>query len=178
MRSKLGINMEHSAMVFAHSMHYNQKRKYSGEPYINHPKSVVKLLDLADNVSSEMIQAAWLHDVVEDCGVELKLIAKVFGDKVAKLVDELTDVSIGVAGNRAYRKQLDLEHTAKASPEAKTIKLADLIDNSYSIRERDSKFAKTYMLEKIRLLEVLQEGDARLYNLAKNIVEDYRSKER
>ena len=48
---------------------------------------------------------------------------------------------------------------AKASPRAKTIKLADLISNSVDIRANDPDFAKVYMSEKLLLLSVLQEGD-------------------
>lgn len=54
----------------------------------------------------------------------------------------------------------------KASPAAKTIKLADLIDNTRSIVERDPKFAQIYLAEKALLLEVLREGDATLWAMA------------
>ena len=47
---------------------------------------------------------------------------------MAYLVDCLTDVSKPSDGNRAVRKEIDRQHLAKASPKAKTIKLADLID--------------------------------------------------
>jgi hypothetical protein len=79
----------------------------------------------------------------------------------------LTDVSRPEDGNRAARKAIDLAHTAKASPAAKTIKLADLIDNTRSIVERDPDFAKVYLQEKARLLEVLQEGDPTLMAMAR-----------
>jgi hypothetical protein len=58
---------------------------------------------------------------------------------------------------------------------AKTIKLADLIDNSLDIQKHDPNFAKVYMQEKKALLEVLREGDATLYARAKKIVDDYYS---
>ena len=67
---------------------------------------------------------------------------------MAELVDDLTDVSKPQDGNRATRKELDRQHTAKASPDAKTIKLADLISNSRSIMKDDPNFAKVYMKEK------------------------------
>ena len=60
--------------------------------------------------------------------------------------------------------------------EAKTIKLADLIDNSKSILEYDPKFAKVYMAEKKLLLEVLEDGDKSLWLLAHKIVHDYEVK--
>jgi (p)ppGpp synthase/HD superfamily hydrolase len=169
MRTGIGIDMEESARIFATAAHYGQKRKYTNEPYINHPAEVVKILKtLVDDrtVTSEMIQAAWLHDVVEDTSITIDIILKVFGTEVAILVEMLTDKSSKADGNRAARKQIDLEHTALASPDAQTIKLADLIDNSKSIIERDPEFAKVYLQEKKALLEVLKEGDQRLWRIA------------
>jgi len=171
MRRNLGIDMEDAAMRFAMSMHFNQKRKYTGEQYIVHPAEVVEIVRTVPH-TSEMIQAAWLHDVVEDCGVDIKLIGKVFGDKVESLVEMLTDVSTVKDDNRAARKLIDLQHTSKASPEAKTIKLADLISNTSSIMEHDKKFAKTYLIEKRALLEVLREGNQDLWRAAYNIAYD------
>jgi (p)ppGpp synthase/HD superfamily hydrolase len=169
MRTKIGIDMEDSAMRFATVAHRNQKRKYTGEQYIEHPKNVVNILKtLVDTtITSEMIQAAWLHDVVEDCNIDLSVIKQVFGDTVAELVEMLTDKSKPEDGNRAVRKQIDLEHTAVASADAKTIKLADLIDNSTSIIERDKEFAKIYLNEKSKLLNVLKEGNTKLWEEAR-----------
>ena len=96
-----------------------------------------------------------------------------FSDRVTRLVQQLTDVSRPEDGSRAVRKELDRQHIAKASPEAKTIKLADLIDNAHSIVEHDPNFAKVFMKEKVVLLEVLTEGDGRLLRHAKTIVADY-----
>lgn len=59
---------------------------------------------------------------------------------------------------------------ANASPAAKTIKLADLIDNTSTIMKHDPHFAVTYMKEKAKLLEVLKEGDPTLWKMANDIV--------
>jgi (p)ppGpp synthase/HD superfamily hydrolase len=56
-----------------------------------------------------------------------------FAKEVVALVEMLTDVSKPEDGNRAVRKEIDRQHTALASPEGKTIKLADLIDNTQSM---------------------------------------------
>ena len=159
--------LEHRAQSYATRAHaaVEQVRKYTGEPYINHPAAVVELVRTVPH-TPEMIAAAWLHDVVEDTGVELDDIAFHFGPQVAALVEMLTDVSRPLDGNRAARKAIDCAHTAQASPEAKTIKLADLIDNSKSIMAHDPGFAKTYLKEKALLLEVLREGNADLWKAA------------
>lgn len=160
-----------SAKVFCLAAHaaVGQRRKYTGEPYHLHPFEVADTVAGTEYCTEEMIVAALLHDVVEDTQVTLDLIARRFGTVVAAYVEQLTDVSKPEDGNRAARKAIDLAHTAKASPQAKTIKLADLISNSRSIVERDPEFAKVYLAEKRALLEVLKEGDAVLYQIAYDI---------
>jgi guanosine-3',5'-bis(diphosphate) 3'-pyrophosphohydrolase len=101
--------------------------------------------------------------------VELSIIARQFGSVVASYVEQLTDVSRPEDGNRAARKAIDLAHTALASPQAHTIKLADLISNTRSIVERDPVFAVTYLAEKRKLLEVLKDGDPNLYRIARDL---------
>lgn len=117
-----------------------------------------------------MVCAAWLHDTVEDCGVQYQAIQCVLGENVAELVEMLTDVSQPNDGNRAARKAIDRAHTAQASSRAKTIKLADLIDNSRSIIASDPEFARIYLNEKRLLLEVLGDGDVTLFAIASKIV--------
>lgn len=162
------------AILFATEAHQGQTRKYTGEPYIVHPLEVMEIVKTVPH-TPEMLAAAVLHDVVEDTDVTLSDIWNEFGYKVRQLVADLTDISVPSDGNRKARKHLDLIHTAKAIPQSKTVKLADLISNSKSITEHDPKFAKVYMKEKAALLKVLTEGDPTLYAQAKKIVDDYYS---
>lgn len=162
-----------TAMYYAEEWHRGQKRKYTNEPYIVHPFAVVALVRHVTD-DPEITAAAFLHDVMEDCGISIGVLTDVFGARVAALVDMLTDVSRPEDGNRRVRKQLDLEHTARACPEAKTIKLADLIDNTKSIVAFDPQFARVYLEEKRRLLDVLREGDAALWDIACNMVQMHR----
>lgn len=166
------IDIIEKARVFATAAHAAaaQLRKYTNEPYIVHPTEVASIVDNVEGSTHEMVAAAWLHDVVEDTGVTIEVIRAEFGEKVAELVGWLTDVSRPEQGNRATRKAIDRAHTAMASAEAQTIKLADLISNCTSIKEHDEAFAKVYFEEKRLLLEVLTKGDRTLYNHAKALV--------
>lgn len=161
------------AMRFADEAHegIGQVRKYTGEPYINHPAAVVELVGSVAH-TPEMLAAAWLHDTVEDTPVTLQDIERTFGRVVAVMVAGLTDTSKPEDGNRAARKAIDRARIANASPEVKTIKLADLIDNSQSIFSHDRQFAKVYLAEKLLLLEVLKEGDPFLYAMAESIAQE------
>lgn len=161
----MNINWEEFAEAFARQAHAGQKRKYTGEPYINHCKEVANIVRSVGG-SEEMICAAWLHDVVEDCGTTFEQLRATFPDRVVELVEELTDVSKPSDGNRKVRKALDREHSASASPEGQTIKLADLISNTSSIVERDPDFAVVYLREKEALLAVMTKGHPELYQRA------------
>ena len=161
-----------SAIDFATKAHEGQTRKYTGEPYIMHPIAVAILVQsVSDNVN--MHCAAILHDVVEDTDVTIEEIREEFGFTVAVYVDELTDISKLSDGNRKVRKNIDLEHLRCATNNAKTIKLADLINNSVSIIKYGGEFTEVYMQEKDALLCVLVGGSSELFDIAKKIVDDY-----
>lgn len=162
------------ARSFATKAHEGQTRKYTGEPYIVHPIAVANIVSATMGEDREdMISAALLHDVVEDTSHTIADIDRVFGSEIAELVDALTDVSRLEDGNRAVRKNLDLIHISQASPDAKTIKLADLIDNSKTIIQYGGGFAPIFMSEKRKLLGVLMEGASPLFAQASLIVENY-----
>jgi (p)ppGpp synthase/HD superfamily hydrolase len=153
------------AKEFATKAHGTQVRKYTGEPYINHPIEVATLV-ARYGATEDVVVAALLHDVVEDTDVTLAEIAEAFGQNVASLVEQVTDVSMSSTANRASRKALDRAHLARSSHYAASIKLADLISNAKDIGIADPKFAKVYMAEKRALLGVLTHGNKALLDLA------------
>jgi (p)ppGpp synthase/HD superfamily hydrolase len=118
------------ARIYATEAHQriNHRRKYNNEPYHVHLSAVAKLVASVTD-DKEVIAAAWLHDSVEDTQATLEDIEEVFGLPVAELVEELTDISKPGDGNRSTRKRIDRRHLSQASRRAKTVKLADLIDN-------------------------------------------------
>lgn len=147
------------AQLFAQAAHgaTGQVRRYTGEPYIEHPAEVVALLKRAGVTDVTTLAAAWLHDVVEDTKLELLDVRLTFGGAVTYLVDHLSDFTKLSDGNRATRKHLECERWASGDPHAKTIKCADLISNTRSIREHDPKFWPVYHAEARALLDVLRD---------------------
>ena len=164
------------AYRFAKQKHeeVGQLRKYTGEPYIVHPVAVAQLVASVDQ-GIDLIAAAFLHDTIEDTNTTYEELRDVgFGHPIASLVVELTDVYVSPEqGNRATRKELERQRLATVSPWAKTVKLADLIDNTRSIVLHDENFAKVYMREKQLLLEVLTEGNPVLLAKANELIKDY-----
>lgn len=152
------------AIVIAAEAHADggQVRKYTGEPYIVHPIEVMNILIEHGIHDSEILAAAILHDTVEDTLLTFDMIAIALGCEIADLVRDVTDVSRPEHGNRAVRKQLDLEHRARASPAGKCITMADMISNVRSIAAHDPGFAPKYIREKRAVLEVVAGGHALL----------------
>ena len=149
----------------------NHRRKYSNQPYEAHLLAVAGTVSLVTD-DPGMVAAAWLHDTVEDTPVTFHDIEKEFGADVAQLVSDLTDVSKASDGNRAVRKAIDRAHLAQAASRAKTIKLADLIDNCRDICKNNPRFARVYLTEMAALLEVLGDGDTKLFKQAREILSD------
>lgn len=160
-----------------------QVRKYSGQPYWVHTEAVAETVASVGG-TEDMIIAALLHDVLEDVyplnpKYSPESIRAEFGDNVLSLVEQLTDQFTKETHphlNRAQRKFKENERIAKDSPEAKTIKLADLLDNTKSIVENDKDFARVYIREKEELLHFLTEGNPILLGRAGQSVWDSRAK--
>jgi (p)ppGpp synthase/HD superfamily hydrolase len=112
---------------FARERHAGQFRKGANrEPYSIHLEEVASLVEMWGG-SEEAIAAAWLHDTVEDCPpTNLTNIAKLFGERIAGYVGELTDDK---SLPKQRRKELQVENAYRKSPEAALVKLADKSSN-------------------------------------------------
>lgn len=116
----------HKAITFALEAHNGQFRKGKDVPYIVHPVAVSILVAQAGGTENSII-AALLHDTVEDTPVTLGQIKYNFGEDVAKIVKDLTEVDKTLSWSN--RKQLALEHIPKMSQGSLLVKTADLLHN-------------------------------------------------
>jgi len=89
---KYNIEKIKNAFNYASDLHAGQYR-LSGEAYISHPVAVASIVAEL-GLDTDSICAALLHDTVEDCAdkTNLDIIAKMFGQDVAMLVDGLTKI--------------------------------------------------------------------------------------
>ena len=159
-------SLYNNALRFATEAHKGQIRKYSNEPYINHPIRVAKTMK-AHGFDHHVQAAALLHDTIEDCGVKAETIEKKFGSHVARMVVGLSDLPKD-AGNREFRAAANHERLGKESHEVQSIKCADTIDNApdFIKNEPDSPFVK----EKHHLIPMLTKAHPKLHKLAKKAV--------
>lgn len=159
------VPLETLAEEFAIHWHGAQVRNYTGEPYWHHCRNVAQLVKTVSH-TSEMVAAAWCHDTLEDTQCTREDVALVLGTQVAVLVEALTDEFTSERYpklNRARRKEQERYRLAGVSPEAQTIKLADMLDNTRNIAQHDPNFWRVYRLEKLELLQLLQKGDMTLW---------------
>jgi len=91
---------------FAQLAHRGQKRM-SGLDFISHPVWVAKVVAQFE-VEMEAVEAALLHDCVEDAGVTVDEIADKFGDEVALLVDGLTEVRKKTKGIEVHQTSIEV----------------------------------------------------------------------
>ncbi len=119
------------ALAFARARHGSQTRHGSDTPYWVHLVRVALELARWGEADPVLVQAALLHDVVEDTPTTLDEVEHGFGTQVAVLVGWLTapethdrDVTA-----RYYARLL-----AEGPVESHTLKLADRTDNLRSIQ--------------------------------------------
>src|SRR5210317_1611788 len=74
------------AFEIALEAHSTQRRK-TGEPYIFHPIAVAKIVAYEIGLDATAIVSALLHDVVEDTNYTVTDIERMFGEKVARIVN-------------------------------------------------------------------------------------------
>jgi GTP pyrophosphokinase len=124
------------AYDFAKKAHEGQYRKFSSLLYFTHPKAVARIIEQLTG-DEDMVAAALLHDTVEDCGITIETIQTEFNEKIATLVNELTNKKEEERGNRNKREYL-YEKIRNLSDDALTIKLADRLHNVMFL-EKDAK---------------------------------------
>lgn len=162
------INFIEKAFNFAKNAHGDVKR-LSGELYFFHPLNVTTNI-LKHSPDKETVAAALLHDVIEDCDVNIKKIADIFNDDVSLLVDGVTKIS----SISMKKKALDLEFnkndfsnqidsyrkllTAMAGdPRVLIIKLYDRLHNSETLEWMPKSRQKFYAFETIQIFASLAE---------------------
>lgn len=151
------------ALALATKAHEGLKRKYSGNPYIEHPIEVAERIARLPWSTVEMVAASYLHDTVEDTDLTLADIERECGVVVAALVDGCTDkfAPENHPGNRKVRKQLEAERLGKETKHVKAIKLADIASNLRATDPNDP-FSEVFLREKATLLPLIGGADAEL----------------
>jgi (p)ppGpp synthase/HD superfamily hydrolase len=126
---KLGSRLER-AFRYAAEKHKGQTRKQTAVPYLSHLMAVASLV-LEAGGDEDMAIAAFLHDVVEDCGgmPRLREIRRQFGPKVAKIVEGCSDSFGDPKPEWLERKKNYLQEVRKADRQTRLVSAADKLHN-------------------------------------------------
>ena len=123
------------AIKFAVDAHANTERRGKGFPYVIH---VLEAMEIVASITNdpELLAAAALHDTVEDTTVTLEQIRSEFGERVASIVCNESDVIEEGASQTASwraRKESAISRLAKAPRESKIVALGDKLSNMRAI---------------------------------------------
>lgn len=140
-------------------------RKVSKQPYWVHPEGVAKIV-MEHGGSDVEIKAAMAHDVLEDTGESYEDMVEKFGEKVASIVKEVTNDKDEIA--KVGKEKYISEELCSLSPEALTVKLADMLYNM-----KDSPTEKNYerMRKNIAFLMMNRQLSGKHLELAQEIME-------
>ena len=180
-RFQLIMKLVNSSLVaksyeFARILHGTQVRK-DGSLYISHPVEVALIL-ANQGFDEDVVSAALLHDVIEDCHYTVNDIKDNFNENIANLVDAVSAIDKNKyeysddeifededfiktsAEERTFKKLISI---GKKHPLAFCIKFADRLHNLRTI----SIFDKSKQLEKVR------ETEKWILPIAKNLSSEY-----
>jgi GTP diphosphokinase / guanosine-3',5'-bis(diphosphate) 3'-diphosphatase len=137
------------AIRFAAEHHRDDRRKgATAAPYINHPIIVAEQLaahGLGEDV--ELLMAAVLHDVIEDTDATFEELNSAFGQRVAEVVQEVSDDK---TLEKEARRKVVVDTIAHKSLAARLVKLSDLIANVHDIVHHPPQWSQERKLNYLR----------------------------
>lgn len=162
---------------FAAYWHRNQKRKYTGAPYISHLEAVARTVKMYTK-DSRLVAVAFCHDLYEDTECPDKELIQALSEagftksevqNINLWVKELTDEFVKENYpelNRRERKAREAERLWGISVQAQTVKYADMIDNVSDLAVNDPGFGRRYLAEMQAILSKMDAGSSALYKKA------------
>lgn len=123
------------AIIFAVNAHAGTERRGKGYPYIVHPMEAMEIVATM-TADQELLAAAALHDTVEDTDVTVEQLRAEFGERIASLVADESDVMpAGMTEEASWhqRKQAAIDRLSKASHDAKIVAMGDKLSNMRAI---------------------------------------------
>lgn len=123
------------ALEFAIKAHEGQFRKGTNIPYIVHPLEAAYIVDkLTDDM--DVVAAAVLHDVVEDAGVTVRELKELFGERVARFVEAVSEdrsFNEDIKITWKERKLKTITEISRGPKEVKLVALGDKLSNMRAI---------------------------------------------
>ena len=131
--------------IFAqgYAAHAHRKQLYGKLPYMTHIGDVVNIVRGVKSVSGHVLEAAWLHDILEDTNTTKIELGAVFDSFVVDWVWRVT----GTGGSRKQRNAA-IYSKCKYYTQPTIIKLADRISNiTHAFEHKQKSYIKMYLKE-------------------------------
>jgi GTP diphosphokinase / guanosine-3',5'-bis(diphosphate) 3'-diphosphatase len=116
---------------------HKEMRRRSGEPYIYHPLAVAQIAVEEIGLGTTSIVAALLHDVVEDTDMTIADIERLFGPKVAMIIDGLTKIA-GIFEHGTSQQAENFRKMLLTLSDDVRVILIKLADRLHNMRTLDS----------------------------------------
>ena len=142
-----------AAFEFAEEAHKDQKRK-SGEPYIIHPLAVAQIVAEELRLDSESIEAALLHDVIEDTAATHEQVSKLFSPTIADLVEgvsKLTRIQYATKEDEQMENLRKMLIAMSKDIRVILIKIADRLHNMRTMEYQSPEKQKQKSLETMEI---------------------------
>ncbi|HEX3958029.1 MAG TPA: HD domain-containing protein [Trebonia sp.] len=140
------------AVEFAVRYHGDQTRP-TGAPYAEHLLEALEVLVRGAGVTDpDILQAAVLHDVVEDTPCTIDDVRLAFGGRVAEMVGWVTKPEPAEGIDRKTAKEAYLSRLKDAPDDAVLVKLADRVSNVQTLRNLRLPKQRQYYAETVRYI--------------------------
>jgi (p)ppGpp synthase/HD superfamily hydrolase len=152
------------AVMYATTKHDGQYRKVSNLPYIVHPMEVMKRVSSYGITDTDILSAAVLHDVIEDCNVTYKEIKSEFNKSVA-------DIVLECSRGESENKVKFLKGFETKSVQSIIIKIADRFCNVHDyISDGNEKYSIKYANQAEPLYIFMTDGRTLHQNYINNAI--------
>ncbi|MCG3779216.1 MAG: Guanosine polyphosphate pyrophosphohydrolase [Nitrosopumilus sp.] len=152
MKNKLTLSKQ-----YAIKQHKSQYRKNNKTPYWYHLRDVVDNLEIMGIKDESILCAGWLHDSIEDTSFDFDDVSKLFGEKIAQIVSDLTKETRLPKNQQEKNYLLQLSNS---SWKAKVVKFADILANISDLQNSElTKKQKIIQVKyKIKYLGAIKSG--------------------
>jgi (p)ppGpp synthase/HD superfamily hydrolase len=152
---------EKEAWVFARNAHRGQLRKFIDKPYFNAHVQKVNGIVKQYTTDEDLLCAALLHDVVEDCYEDMEVgfseIKRLFGSRVESIVRELTSLSDEIEHiYHGSKTEYLIDKMINMTDDALIVKLADRLQNISDAFTAAERFRNKYFYETTEIIEQLE----------------------
>ena len=141
------------AFRYADTHHNGQLRK-DGSPFITHPLAVAQIIAEELRLDSESIEAALMHDCIEDTSATYAEIAKEFSPAVADLVEGVSKLTRVHYTSKEEEQMENLRKMLMAMAKDIRVILIKLADRTHNMRTMEYQTAEKQRQKSLETMEI------------------------